>query len=65
MPPEQTFPHAPQLAASVSVFTQDVPQAVPTGQVSGVQVPLTQMFPVAHAVPQAPQWSGSFCRLAQ
>jgi len=65
VPPEQAFPQAPQLLASESRFTQDVPHAVPTLQVNGVQVPPTQMLPAEQALPHVPQWSGSFCRSAQ
>jgi hypothetical protein len=52
-PPEQALPQAPQLAGSVAVVTQVVPQSVcPVAQ---PQEPFEQLWPLAQAVPHAPQ----------
>src|SRR6185312_3655179 len=60
-PPEHACPHAPQLAGSLAVWTQSVPQSVvPPRQVTP-HLPVEQTWPLGHAVPQAPQLAGSFC----
>jgi hypothetical protein len=53
------------LAGSVWVLTQKAPQAVPVVHVSVTHAPAEQIWPPTHAVPQAPQWSGSICRFVQ
>jgi hypothetical protein len=60
--PEHEFPQPPQLLESEDRSTQVFPQSVvPAGH---AQVPPVQTPFVGHAVPQAPQWSGSLSRLA-
>ena len=54
--PGQTSPHAPQLIGSVANSAHVPSHAVrPDAQV--MQAPVTQARPVAHGVPQAPQWA--------
>jgi hypothetical protein len=56
-------PQPPQLSGSVPVKVQLLPQAIaPDGQ---TQRPAEQLLPPVHALPQAPQLSGSFCTLMQ
>ena len=53
-------PHMPQLAVSVIVLTQAVPQRVwPVPQAIIPQTPAVQTWPVMQAVPHAPQLARS------
>ena len=70
VPAGQLLPHAPQLEGFSCVLTQTLPQrtrpvmqpvvasapaSMPASVVGVVQRPATQLCPVAHALPQAPQ----------
>ena len=59
--------HPPQLAGLVSRSAQNPPQLVsPVGhEPPPEQLPATHICPVAHALPQRPQWPGSFVVSAQ
>ena len=62
-PPVQALPQAPQLVASVCVFTQAPPQSVvPVAQ---AQAPAVQTRPIGQAVPQVPQFAASVWRFTQ
>jgi len=67
----QTFPHAPQFAASRVRSVQIVPppaptQAVPGGaQVRAAQMPAAHRVPPGHMRAQAPQLLGSVVRSTQ
>jgi hypothetical protein len=63
VPAAQALPQPPQLAGSLAVFTQDVPQLVIP--VAHPQLPLLQALPAGHDLPQAPQLSGSLAVLVQ
>jgi hypothetical protein len=61
-PPWQTLPHDPQFFASVWVSTQALVQTSPFGH---AHWPLVHVAPVAHLLPQLPQFSGLVCVLPQ
>jgi hypothetical protein len=67
----QTFPHAPQFAASRARSVQIVPppapmQAVPgAAQVGAAQMPAVHRVPPGHMRAQAPQLPGSTVRSTQ
>jgi hypothetical protein len=51
------LPQAPQLVASVCVFTQRPPQRVSApAHIGAPQTPIVQVWPIGHAVPQVPQF---------
>ena len=70
-PPLQNWfaPHfsaqPPQLAGSLAVSTQLLPQAVVPAPQVGTQTPPEQRLPAGHTFPQAPQSSGSSLRSVQ
>lgn len=58
-PARQSWPHSPQLATSLVRSLQAPLHAVwPGGHPAEAQFPLTQLWPLAHLVPQAPQFCG-------
>ena len=62
------MPHAPQLAASVSVSTQLMTPAAEVQTVRGAaqvsaQRPAEHICPAGHAAPQEPQLAGSLSRV--
>ncbi|HWW15357.1 MAG TPA: hypothetical protein VN310_11905 [Candidatus Dormibacteraeota bacterium] len=62
----QTEPHALQLLGSVCSFTHKPLQFVcPAPHEDPLQVLLTQAWPVAHAVPHAPQLEGLEVKVVQ
>jgi hypothetical protein len=53
-------PHPPQFWGSLSVFVQPVPQSVcPVGHIVPLQIPIAQIWPLAHTRLQPPQLFGS------
>ena len=58
-PVGQAWPQAPQLAPSVCVLTQAVPQSI--WPVAQPQTPAVQLSPVPQALPQEPQFAPLVC----
>jgi hypothetical protein len=57
------FPHPPQFASSVLVFTHELLQAVSSGPHAETHLPIEHTLPRSHAAPHAPQFAGSAMRL--
>jgi hypothetical protein len=57
--PSQRFPHPPQFSGSVSRSTHAPLHSVSPGAQTGVQIPAVHDSSCAHALPHAPQFSGS------